>query len=146
MNKLMIPMACLLLAVAPRANAQEVRPNVATAQQSAGVLKFNEMVHDYGEVPEGPNAEYDFVFRNKGNKPVVISNAVGSCGCTTADWTHEPILPGQKGKIHVIYHTQQRPGTISKQVTVTSDASEPVIVLQIKGTVKSKMMGMVSGK
>ena len=110
------------------------------------MLAFKELVHDYGEVPEGPKAEYDFVFKNKGSKPVIISNAVGSCGCTTANWDHEPIMPGKKGKIHVIYNTLQRPGPISKQVTVTSDASEPVIVLQIKGNVKSKVMGMVTNK
>lgn len=126
--------------------AQSAKTETSTTQSGGGVLQFNELVHDYGEVPEGPKAEYDFVFKNKGTQPVIISNAIGSCGCTTAEWTHEPILPGKKGKIHVMYNTVQRPGPISKQVTVMSNASEPTIVLQIKGNVKSKMMGMVNGK
>ncbi len=145
MKKLMMLTVCMILSGAAATYAQEARAeNSATGD--AGVLAFKELVHDYGEVPEGPKAEYDFVFKNKGSKPVIISNAVGSCGCTTANWDHEPIMPGKKGKIHVIYNTLQRPGPISKQVTVTSDASEPVIVLQIKGNVKSKVMGMVTNK
>ena len=140
MKKLMMPIMLLLLSGTTATFAQEAKQISATEKKAAeaGVFKFKDMVHDYGEVPEGPVAEYDFVFKNKGNSPIVISNAVGSCGCTTAGWSHEPILPGKKGKIHVMYSTTHRPGPISKQVTVTSNASEPVVVLSIKGTVKPK--------
>ena len=145
MKKLMMLTICLVLSGAVATYAQETKAET-TATSDAGIMAFNELVHDYGEVPEGPMAEYDFVFKNKGKKPIVINKAVGSCGCTVAAWGHEPVLPGKKGKIHVTYNTLQRPGPISKQVTVMSDASEPVIVLQIKGNVKSKVMGMVTNK
>ena len=145
MKKLMMLTICLILSGAVATYAQETKTEMP-ANSDAGVMAFNELVHDYGEVPEGPMAEYDFVFKNKGKKPIIINKAVGSCGCTVAAWDHEPVLPGKKGKIHVTYNTLQRPGPISKQVTVMSDASEPVIVLQIKGNVKSKVMGMVTNK
>ncbi len=128
MKKLVMVFLCLILSVTGKVLAQDV-------QTGAGILKFKELVHDYGEVPEGPRAEFDFVFKNKGSKPLVISDAVAGCGCTTTSWSHDPIFPGKKGKIHVIYNTLQRPGNFTKQVTVKSNASEPVIVLQIKGTV-----------
>ncbi|PQJ09978.1 DUF1573 domain-containing protein [Flavipsychrobacter stenotrophus] len=145
MKKLMMLTICLILSGAVATYAQETKAEI-NATSDAGIMAFNELVHDYGEVPEGPMAEYDFVFKNKGKKPIVINKAVGSCGCTVAAWDHEPVLPGKKGKIHVTYNTLQRPGPISKQVTVMSDASEPVIVLQIKGNVKFKVMGMVTNK
>ena len=149
MKKVMIPLLCLVLSGITVTHAQEAMQNNTTgkaATTDAGVFKFKELVHDYGEVPEGPLAEYDFVFKNKGKKPIIISNAVGSCGCTTAGWPHEPILPGKKGKIHVMYNTDHRPGTINKQVTVTSNASEPSIVLSIKGTVNAKPVDVAANK
>lgn len=106
----------------------------------AGVFKFKDKdnTHDYGEVPEGPTAEYDFEFKNVGKKPIIISEAHGSCGCTVPKWPHEPIPPKGKGVIHVTYNTDHRPGPISKEVTITSNAKEPQTVLHIRGTVKAK--------
>lgn len=145
MKKLIIPTVCLLLAgmgkAQAQAQAQSAPPQPATAQQKveAGVMKFETMTHDYGEVPEGPQAEYDFVFTNVGKKPVIISDAQGSCGCTRAKWPSEPILPGQKGKIHVMYNTDNRPGAIDKIVTVTSNAAQSPTILHIKGSVKPRV-------
>lgn len=110
---------------------KKVNPN-------AGKFKFKETVHDYGEVPEGPKAECDFEFKNVGKEPILISEAHGSCGCTVPQWPHEPILPGKKGKIHVVYNTDHRPGPINKTVTINSNAVESPVILQIRGNVKPK--------
>lgn len=115
----------------PAAAAKPVDPD-------AGKFKFKEETHDYGEVPEGPLAEYDFEFKNVGKKPIVISEAHGSCGCTVPKWPTEPVMPGKKGTIHVTYNTQGRPGPISKEVTINSNAQQSPMVLHIRGTVKPK--------
>lgn len=104
----------------------------------AGIFKFKEETHDYGEVPEGPLAETDFEFKNVGKKPINITEAHGSCGCTVPSWPHEPIMPGKKGSIHVAYTTQGRQGMIMKDVTINSDAQQSPMVLHIRGTVKPK--------
>src|SRR5690349_8589094 len=123
MKKLVITLACLSLYAA--ANAQDKNANVAVpvsqtttpavnavpkADPDAGIFKFKEETHDYGEVLEGPLAECDFEFKNTGKKPIVISEAHGSCGCTVPKWPNEPILPGKKGTIHVAYNTSGRQG------------------------------------
>ena len=135
---------CLSIGL-PAANAQEQKQvQNATVDQKevidpkAGIFKFKEEIHDYGTVPEGPKAECDFEFKNVGKKPITISNAKGSCGCTVPDWPREPILPGKSGKIHVSYNTDGRPGRIDKIVTVTSDAAQNVIMLHITGDVTPK--------
>lgn len=115
----------------PAAAAKPVDPD-------AGKFKFKEETHDYGEVMEGPLAEYDFEFKNVGKKPIIISEAHGSCGCTVPKWPQEPIAPGKKGVIHVAYNTQGRPGPISKEVTINSNAQQSPMVLHIRGTVKPK--------
>jgi hypothetical protein len=104
----------------------------------AGVFKFKEETHDYGEVPEGPIAECDFTFKNVGKKPIVIQEAHGSCGCTVPKWPSEPIMPGKTGTIHVNYNTQGRQGPIMKDITITSNAKQSPMVLHIRGNVKPK--------
>ena len=130
---------------APVASPKPATPAVAPAPAAkpapdpdAGSFKFKEETHDYGEVPEGPLAETDFEFKNVGKKPINITEAHGSCGCTVPSWPHEPIAPGKKGVIHVAYTTQGRQGMIMKDVTINSDAQQSPMVLHIRGTVKPK--------
>lgn len=151
MKKLLLTVLCLSLCIIA-VNAQEKGSNTtpqqlatpATEQKKedpdAGVFKFKDKddTHDFGEVPEGPLAEYDFEFKNTGKKPITISNARGSCGCTVPTWPHDPILPGKSAKIHVTYNSDHRPGMISKEVTIESNAKQQPMVLHIRGTVKPK--------
>jgi len=122
-------------AAAPAAQTAPAKP---APDPDAGIFKFKEETHDYGEVPEGPLAETDFEFKNVGKKPITITEAHGSCGCTVPKWPTEPILPGKKGVIHVAYTTQGRPGMIMKDVTINSNAQQSPIMLHIRGTVKPK--------
>lgn len=109
-----------------------------------GKLSFKEVIHEFGEVPEGDSAAYDFVFTNTGRQPVIISKAVPGCGCTTPYWPHQPLMPGTKDKIHVSFNTAGRPGAFTKQVTVFSDAEQATTVLTIKGMVKAKPVGIAA--
>jgi hypothetical protein len=93
-------------------------------------------VHDFGTVTEGPQAEYSFGFVNKGSEPLIIQRAQSSCGCLTSGWPKEPVMPGKKGIITASYYTMGRIGPFCKTITVVSnDATEPVTVLTVKGTV-----------
>jgi hypothetical protein len=147
MKKIMLSLLCLTVWTAavhaqdkskPTPPSPPPPPAQASVDPDAGKFKFKEETHDYGDVPEGPKAECDFEFKNVGKKPIVISEAHGSCGCTVPEWPKEPILPGKKGKIHVIYNTEHRPGPISKDVTINSNAQQSPMVLHIKGNVKPK--------
>jgi hypothetical protein len=135
----------MLLGIAMSATAAKAQDNklsatststTKTADPDAGKFKFKEETHDYGEVPEGPFAECDFKFTNTGDKPIIITEAHGSCGCTVPEWPHDPILPGKKGMIHVKYNTTGRQGPISKDVIITSNAQQSPMTLHITGTVK----------
>ncbi len=153
MKKVFITLFCLSL-ITVAGNAQDKKAPVPVPQPppqapatapaevdpDAGIFKFKDAdnTHNYGEVPEGPTAEYDFEFKNTGKKPILISEAHGSCGCTVPTWPKEPILPKHKGVIHVTYNTDHRPGPIMKEVTITSNAKEKQTVLHIRGTVKAR--------
>jgi hypothetical protein len=111
---------------------------IALKTYAQGVLKFAKETHDFGTVSEGKVATYDFEFTNDGNAPIIISNVTASCGCTTPFWTHEPVLPGNKGKISASYNSAGRPGPFTKTITVASNASNTSLVLTIRGTVNPK--------
>ena len=126
--------------------AQENRKSLkakttATAANPADVMKFKHEVHDFGQVKDGDKAEYVFEFKNTGKEPIIIQNAYASCGCTVPTWSKEPIKPGKKGEIKVVYNTVNRPGPIDKQVTVQSNVGTKV--LRITGNVNAKPVSSV---
>lgn len=107
------------------------------AQKKGAILKFDKLVHDYGTVYQNGDGKSEFTFTNTGDEPLVLSSVRSSCGCTIPKWPKEPILPGQTGVIVVTYDTK-RIGTINKQITVLSNATENQIILNIKGNVIQK--------
>ncbi|RYD52263.1 MAG: DUF1573 domain-containing protein [Sphingobacteriales bacterium] len=136
-------LACFLaFASAGAVSAQTVQTTETKAANPAKApkFKFAEEVHDFGSVKEGPQAEHVFAFKNTGKSPLIIQNVSASCGCTTPEWSKEPIAPGKSGKITVRYNTQGRVGPIDKAVYIQSNALLPEgkgdrYELKIKGTV-----------
>jgi hypothetical protein len=123
-------------------NAQETKKakapaeaKVATPKLDGAGMVFETETIDYGTIEHNANGDREFVFTNNGNKPLIITNTQGSCGCTVPTTPKEPIAPGAKGIIGVKYATD-RVGAFTKTVTVTSNADgQPTKVLTIKGTI-----------
>lgn len=106
----------------------------ATDEKTA-VLKVEKETHDFGSIPQGKPATYEFVVENTGKAPLIITNAAASCGCTTPTWSQEPIKPGKKGYVRATYNAAS-PGPFTKSVTVTSNATNSTVILYLKGEVK----------
>lgn len=103
--------------------------------EGAGMVFVSETI-DYGTVAANSDGKREFVFTNNGNKPLIITNATGSCGCTVPTYSKEPIAPGAKGVIGVKYDTSRAGQPFTKTVTITSNATgTPSKVLTIKGNV-----------
>lgn len=111
--------------------------SVLSFAQSGAVIKFEKLVHDFGNVTQGDKTEVEFVFTNTGDAPLLLSNVRSSCGCTVPTWPKEPVMPGKSGSIRVRYDSN-RTGPINKQVTVESNASNGVIYLKITGNISKK--------
>jgi hypothetical protein len=65
---------------------------------------------------KGTPVSYNFVFTNTGKAPLVLSNAVGSCGCTAAEWPKEAIAPGKTGVIKVTYNAASAKVHLTEQL------------------------------
>ena len=58
---------------------------------SAQTINFNTTTIDYGTIKKGSDGNKEFIVKNIGKKPLIISNVKPSCGCTSPSWTREPI-------------------------------------------------------
>lgn len=100
------------------------------------VLELKTKEHDFGKFKEeAGRQQYDFVVTNTGNAPLVIQNITATCGCTTPEWTRQPIPAGGKGVITALYDPRNRPGAFNKTLTVFSNAKPGTVRLIIKGEV-----------
>jgi hypothetical protein len=106
------------------------------AQFEKPVISFLATDHDFGNIKESDGkASTVFEFTNTGRVPLIIQNVRTSCGCTSPEWTREPLVPGQSGKITVAFDPRSRPGPFNKTITITCNAEPAVYTLAIKGNV-----------
>jgi hypothetical protein len=99
-------------------------------------LQFNDTRHDFGIMKEdGGRKTYDFIFKNDGDGPLVITAATPSCGCTTPEWTREPIPPGGSGFIRAIMDPMNMPGPFRKTISIHSNSKPSPVVLIIEGNI-----------
>ena len=98
-------------------------------------INFEKSEIDFGEIIQGEKVAHTFSFTNTGNLPLVISDVSATCGCTVPTWPKEPILPGEKGEISVVFDSNGKNGSQMKQVTVLTNAVPSTKVLKLKAEV-----------
>jgi Protein of unknown function (DUF1573). len=107
------------------------------AQEGKAIISAEESIHDFGEFKENDGSvSHSFTIKNVGSAPLVVTRVIASCGCTTPEWTKEPIAPGKTGEISVTYDPKGRPGSFSKTISVYSNGKQGSFILTIKGEVK----------
>lgn len=107
-----------------------------TAQNNSPVITFEEREHNFGTFSEAAGViTHDFQFTNTGQTPLIIHEVRASCGCTVPEWPREPVLPGKKGKIRVIFDPKKQSGSFNKTIRVNSNADVEPVTLIIKGVV-----------
>lgn len=100
---------------------------------------FNEMTYDFGTIKEskGP-VKHTFEVKNTGDSPLIIVDAVASCGCTRPSFTAKPIKPGKKGKVEVTFSPAGRAGTFRKTIKVKTNTADKISSLVITGSIIPK--------
>jgi len=90
---------------------------------SAAVMKFDKDTHDFGKIKAGDLVTYDFKFTNTGASPLIITDAVATCGCTKPEWPKTPVKPGESGNVHVTFNSAGKVGLQDKQITITANTN-----------------------
>jgi len=108
----------------------------AGTNQPGPKIQFSNPVYDFGRVKSGDPVKFTYMFTNIGDQVLELNNVQPQCGCTAAgDWTRR-VEPGQTGSIPIQFNTSSYSQPVVKTVTVScNDKSQPVVVLQLKGTV-----------
>lgn len=106
-----------------------------TFAQKAAEIKFDKVTHNFGKFSEKePIVTCTFTFTNVGEQPLVINQAVASCGCTVPEYTKTPIQAGEKGEIKITYNgTGKFPGHFKKSITVRTNGAIEMTRLYIEG-------------
>jgi hypothetical protein len=111
---------------------------VSLLMQEPTTVQLIDSVYNFGSITDGEKVEYSFRFKNTGNKPLIVTEAHASCGCTVPEKPEKPILPGEIGFIKVVFNSQNKSGHIEKAITVSSNVTPNFPDLKLTGEVKPK--------
>ena len=107
--------------------------------EEQAVMVFDTLVHDFGTIIEGERVVCYFDYWNEGREDLMITAVDATCGCTTPNWSREPLGPGEKETLEIIFNASGRSGEQRKLVTVKSNASNEVIRLTIRAKVNNSV-------
>lgn len=126
--------------------SKEVSPelitNPATASdptkkpEAYAVMTFKNMSHNFGDILENQKVETVYEFTNTGKVDLLISECSAMCGCTVPSWPREPIKPGEKGSIKVVFDSAGKGGVNNKIVTVYANVESKTIELKFTANVR----------
>ena len=143
MKYLLIPI-CIFF-ILPTAEAQKKNKKKGEAQQVAQQevsqptppvtvqLRFSQSDYDFGRIPQGKPVYHVFTIENTGLDTLKIENVQTSCGCTTPEYSKDPVLKGGKLDLKVGYNAASE-GGFEKSITVTYNGGQTK-QLFIKGLV-----------
>ena len=107
----------------------------AMAQQKVDeVIKVNHEKHDFGKIKQGVPVTTFFTITNTSDKPMVIENAWAGCGCTTPEYSKEPIAPGGSSQVKVGYNAAAM-GRFEKDVNIKLAGVTEAKIIKITGEV-----------
>ena len=108
--------------------------NAFAQQKSSDVAVFTSDVVNMGKIPVGTPKSVTFTVKNVGKAPLIIETVTPTCGCTTKEFTQEPIMPGKMGKIVATFNAANvQP--FEKQLTVKFAGFKDMRMVTIKGEV-----------
>ena len=112
-----------------------VMPSIAMPKTT---IEFENNKHDFGIIEEGEVVKHAYKFVNTGDNPLVITNAVASCGCTVPSYPKAPIQPGEEGEVIVEFNSKGRVGHNEKNVMIYSNAQQDAMSVGFEAEVKEK--------
>ena len=119
-------------------NLETAKERDAKLSLGSPIIEFDQTEYDFGTIVEGEKVQGVFNVKNAGKVDLIITNVKPSCGCTTPDWTKEPIAPGASGEIKFEFNSANRVGKQNKSITVKSNAEKITQIIRIKGNVTAK--------
>lgn len=101
-------------------------------------VKVSPVGFDFGDIGSD-SVTTTFAVSNQGNGPLQIESVTTSCGCTTAEISHQTIGPGESANLTVNFDPQAHAGAVGQFLRSvylrTNDPANPEVEVQIKANV-----------
>jgi len=126
-----------------RVRPEPVRPKPSATEPNAAKpeIRFEKMVHDFGEIAPASTNICEFAFSNAGQGHLKIGDIHTDCGCTAFTLEKKDYAPGEKGTLKIKYHAATRPGPATRRVTVKSnDPVHPEVVLTMRADIRPRVV------
>ena len=98
-------------------------------------MVFDTLLNNLGRIIEGEQVLCFYKYQNTGDQPLVIHSIKAGCGCTVPEWSEEPLKPGEKNDIKVLFNSSGKRGSQNIRITVSSNSRTPVSSLLLKAEV-----------
>ena len=123
--------------------SDSIRSTEKTTHVQGAFLTWERSNYDFGDVRQGEKVEYTFRFANVGNEPLMITNVTTQCGCTAPKgWPRDPIAPGSRGEITLVFDSAGKFGRVNKVATVVSNAAnKDGVQVLLSGNIVDKKVG-----
>lgn len=136
----MLILSCIacLAAGAGTASAQlpPPPPEMPRPVGGLGMLKFEVLDFDFGNIWDHEKATHAFKFYNTGTERLTILDIRSTCGCTVPELDKKVYEPGESGEMLVIFNPENRVGHQEKSITVTTDSrTTPSVRLSLRSHV-----------
>jgi Protein of unknown function (DUF1573) len=125
----------------PGCDGSQKAGETTTAATNAKMPKIElaeKNLHDFGTITEGDTVEHVFKFQNAGNFPLIINNITASCGCTTPEWSRDPIAPGEESFVRVRFNSRHKEGEQNKTVTIFANTEPAMTDIRFRAMVNPK--------
>lgn len=93
--------------------------------------------HDFGVMDPMTSGAYDFGIENVGDAPLILKQGPTSCKCTLSGLSADKLLPGQKGRVRLEWHTDKKQTRFEQTAVIyTNDPTQRHIALGVSGKVR----------
>ena len=116
---------------------------VCAQDEPTSAMVFDSYEWDFGPINEadGP-VMHTFRFVNISNNPIQIDNVATSCGCTTVQYSTEPIHGGEEGELTVVFDPARTDGRVFREVEILTKDRRNYASLSIFADVTPIPMGL----
>lgn len=113
-----------------------------TASQESGKkvevgpqLEYVEPNYDFGKVEMGTVIRHTFIYRNTGDKDLIIYYGKGGCTCVKVEYEKDTIAPGGTGEVTMIFDTSNRIGKEGNTIFLQANTPQKIHRARFKGEI-----------
>lgn len=107
--------------------ATQAQTGVPAKPAENETLLLKQTNYDFGKIQQGRPVTHVFEIRNNGKEALRIENVQASCGCTTPEWSYDPVQPGGTTTLKVGYNSAAE-GPFSKTVTIFYNGNQTKVI------------------